>query len=303
MNDLEREIRSIVSRDRPLYDSDLNRLAVLRHELGKRCVDVPCREACVTKPAQPFTENCLVPEVQCVELTAEHIRSALQSRGFLIVRNAVSSRNARNLVESLGDERWEGPPVVPVDAQGREVDGAAPMMCNPERLQLLIEAYLESGLDTVLSNYMGERPVLLAERMLVNRKKMVRGLPWHQDGAFFGANVGAINSFLALESTGIESTGLTLVAKHFTKLAGLAEGERGELGYGNSLKHEEVLEQFGEGLIVTPELQPGDAIFLDEMTLHRTSFPVDDAEPRAWSITWFFPPSRFPSDKHPIWFG
>jgi hypothetical protein len=177
------------------------------------------------------------------------------------------------------------------------------MKCSAASLQGLIEAYQNSGVDKVLAQYLGEDPVLLSERLLIDRQQLKAGLPWHQDGAFFGANVGAVNSFLALDPCGVDATGLMVAVKRFKEVVGVAPGERAPLGYGNTIKHEDILEMAGADRVITPALEPGDAILLDEMTMHRTGTSPAKAQPRAWAITWFFAPSRFPEQRHPLWLG
>jgi len=194
-------------------------------------------------------------------------------------------------------------PQCPTDAGGEPCPGSAPMKCSAASLQGLIEAYQNAGIDAVLADYLGEDPVLLSERLLIDRQVLKTGLPWHQDGAFFGANVGAVNSFLALDPCGVDATGLTVATKRFQEVVGVAPGERAQLAYGNAFKHEDILALAGPDRVITPVLESGDAILLDEMTMHRTAAPPANAQPRAWAITWFFAASRFPEQRHPLWFG
>ena len=145
--------------------------------------------------------------------------------------------------------------------------------------------------------------MLLAERLQIDRQKLKQGLPWHQDGAFFGDNIGAVNSFLALDECGTDVTGLSVVTRRLDEVIGVEPGARADLGYGNSFDNNEVIAMAGPGRVVTPILGPGDAIFIDEMTMHRTAVPPDNPRARSWAITWFCAPSRFPELRHPLWFG
>ena len=167
-----------------------------------------------------------------------------------------------------------------------------------------MEAYSNAGMGAIMSEYLGEPPLLLAERLQVDRQILGVGLPWHQDGAFFGGNLGGLNSFLALEPCGVETTGLSVVAHRFNEVVGVEAGQRANLDYGVALKDPDIEGIAGRGSICTPALEAGDAIFLDEMTMHRTGRPPKGkARPRCWAVSWFFASSRFPELRHPLWFG
>jgi hypothetical protein len=296
------EVRKITAGPCPLSQADLVRLAVLRHQIGAARV----REAPAASPGEPpedlFPGTVGAPEVARAQLTAAHLASGLRHHGALVVRGMIARDDVERLKSLVDGNDWSVPQY-PTDASGEPCRGSAPMKCSAASLQGLVEAYQNAGIDAVLAEYLGEDPVLLSERLLIDRQVLKTGLPWHQDGAFFGANVGAVNSFLALDSCGIEATGLTVATKRFQEVVGVAPGERAQLAYGNAFKHQDILAMAGPERVITPVLEPGDAILLDEMTMHRTAAPPANAQPRAWAITWFFAPSRFPEQRHPLWFG
>jgi len=296
------EVRKITAGPRPLSEADLVRLAVLRHEVGAARV----REAPACSPGSPpedlFLGTVGAPEITRAELTAAHLAAGLRHHGALVVRNIIDAEDVQRLRGLIDGRDWSVPQC-PADPSGEPFPGSAPMKCSAASLQALVEAYQNAGFATVLAKYLGEDPVLLSERLLIDRQVLKTGLPWHQDGAFFGANVGAVNSFLALDSCGVNATGLTVATRRFDEVVGVAPGERAQLAYGNAFDHEDILEMAGADRVITPALEPGDAILLDEMTMHRTAAPPANAQPRAWAITWFFAPSRFPEQRHPLWFG
>jgi len=302
MLDAIAEVRRITAGPRPLSAAELARLAVLRHEIGVARV----REAPASLPGDPpedlFPGVVGAPEVERADLTAAHLASGLRHHGALVVRGMIAPADVRRLSDLIDGRDWSAPQR-PTDAEGEPYPGSAPMKCSPASLQGLVEAYQNAGIAAVMAEYLGAEPLLLSERILIDRQVLKAGLPWHQDGAFFGANVGAVNSFLALDPCGVDATGLTVATKRFEEVVGVASGERAQLAYGNAFKHEDILELAGPERVITPALGPGDAILLDEMTMHRTAAPPANAQPRAWAITWFFAPSRFPEQRHPLWFG
>jgi hypothetical protein len=296
------EVRKITAGPRPLSGADLVRLAVLRHQIGAARV----REASGSPPGDPpedlFPGTVGVPEVARAGLTADHLASGLRHHGALVVRGMIDREDVERLRGLIDGRDWSVPQC-PTGTDGEPCPGSAPMKCSAASLQGLVEAYQNAGIDRVLAAYLGEDPVLLSERLLIDRQVLKTGLPWHQDGAFFGSNVGAVNSFLALDPCGVDATGLTVATRRFEEVVGVAPGERAQLAYGNAFKHEDILRLAGPERVITPALEPGDAILLDEMTMHRTAAPPANAQPRAWAITWFFAPSRFPEQRHPLWLG
>jgi hypothetical protein len=302
MLDAIAELKHITSGPRPLSEADLVRLVVLRHKIGASSVGKnpgPLPPA----PAEDLFPGIVgAPEIAAAELTAAHVASGLRHHGALVVRGLVAPADVERLCDLIDGRDWSKPQF-PSDEQGRPSKGSAPMKCSAASLQGLVEAYQNAGMGAVMTDYLGEPPVLLSERLQIDRQILRSGLPWHQDGAFFDGNIGAVNSFLALDDCGGDVTGLSVVTRRFDEIIGVEAGQRANLGYGNSFEHEEVLAIAGPGRIVTPVLGPGDAIFIDEMTMHRTAAPSKDPKARTWAITWFFAPSRFPDLRHPLWFG
>ena len=302
MLDAITEIEKITAGSRPLSDEQLLRLAVLRHQVGAAKVG----EASATEPPPPpedlFPGVVGAPEIDRAELTSAHVAAGLLHHGVLVVRGMMSAEDVERLSGMIDGKDWSAPQF-PTDGSGEPCAGSSPMKCSPATLQGLVEAYSNAGMNSLMADYFGESPVLLSERLQIERKVLKTGLPWHQDGAFFGGHVGAVNSFLALDACGVDATGLMVVTKRFGEVVGVEPGERAQLGYGNAFNHEDILKMFGEESVVTPALEPGDAILIDEMTMHRTGAPPQKPAARSWAITWFFAPSRFPEQRHPLWLG
>ncbi|CAA0111456.1 Uncharacterised protein [Halioglobus japonicus] len=297
------EIERIAAMPRPLSPADLGRLAVLRHQLGAHYV-AQAQKRLPPEPKQDLFPGVPgVPEISGADLTGAHVASGLRQHGALVVRGLIAPADVEMLVSLIDGKDWSIPQH-PGDDRGEILPGSSPLKCSAASLQGLVEAYQNAGMQKIMAEYLGEPAVLLSERILLDRQTFQTGLPWHQDGAFFGANAGGVNSFLALDSCGVDATGLSVAAHRFNTVVGVEEGERAELTYGKSLKDDGVRELAGADSLVTPVLEAGDAIFIDEMTMHRTGRrPKGEQKPRSWAITWFFAPSRFPQMRHPLWFG
>ncbi len=296
------ELNRITSGPRPLSEADLLRLVVLRHEIGAKHVRNTGAPLPTTPTQDLFPGVVGAPEISGAELTAAHVASGLRHHGALVVRGLVAPAEVERLCGLIDGRDWSQP-LVPTDEQGQPSQGSAPMKCSAAALQGLVEAYHNAGMGAVMTDYLGEAPVLLSERLQIDRQILKLGLPWHQDGAFFGGNIRAVNSFLSLDECGTDVTGLSVVTRRLDEVLGVEAGQRAPLSYGNSFDHKEVVAMAGIGRVVTPILGPGDAIFIDEMTLHRTAKPPKNPRPRTWAVTWFCAPSRFPEQRHPLWFG
>jgi hypothetical protein len=303
MLDAVAAIERITSGPYPLSGTQLGRLAVLRHQAGAQKISQPSGSQPPSPAGDLFAGVPGVPEISGAELTGAHVICGLRYHGALVVRGLVAPADVERLRGLIDGKDWTLFQH-PGDANGEPLKDSAPMKCSAASLQGLVEAYQHAGMGAVMREYLGEPPVLLSERLQLDRQTMGTGLPWHQDGAFFGGHVGGLNSFLALDHCGVDATGLSVVAHRFDEVVGVEPGQRANLDYGVSLKDEDILAMAGPDSIVTPVLGPGDAIFFDEMTMHRTARPPKGKpRPRCWAVSWFFAPSRFPELRHPLWFG
>ena len=72
-----------------------------------------------------------------------------------------------------------------------------------------------SGCATSSPSYLGERPVLSANKCTLRRVPLDTNTDWHQDGAFLGEGIRALNVWIALTECGVDSPGMDLVPKRF----------------------------------------------------------------------------------------
>jgi hypothetical protein len=119
---------------------------------------------------------------------------------------------------------------------------------------------------------------------------------WHQDGAFMG-QVRALNLWLSLSRCGDQSPGLDIVPRRLDQLVTSGTDET-FLAYQVSQRVAE--EAAGERRIIRPIFEPGDALFFDELFLHKTGSDPAMPNPRFAIENWFFGGSAFPVEYAPL---
>ena len=67
---------------------------------------------------------------------------------------------------------------------------------SPRMLFELIDLIDETGVGAVVTEYLGERPALSANKCTLRRVPIDSNTDWHQDGAFLGAEVRSVNLWL-----------------------------------------------------------------------------------------------------------
>ena len=141
-------------------------------------------------------------------------------------------------------------------------------------------------------------PLAAAHRIVVRRTTSgTAGLPWHQDGQFFGEARG-VNVWTALDDCGLQCPSLNFVPRRLDDV--IAPGRMG-LG-ADPVIESAVAELLADRPVAEPVLRAGDAVIFDEMTVHRTGTRSWSTPHRDLAITWFFAPSRFPDGPTPLAF-
>ena len=109
--------------------------------------------------------------------------------------------------------------------------------------------------------------------------------------------VRSLNLWLALSRCGDEAPGLDLVPR---RLDGLATTQTDEAMLDYQVSQRVAEEVAGDKPIVRPIFEPGDALFFDELFLHKTASDPAMPKPRFAIENWFFAGSSFPSDYAPL---
>jgi ectoine hydroxylase-related dioxygenase (phytanoyl-CoA dioxygenase family) len=291
-------------------------LARLRRDAALQVAEIRTAENLEFPAVDLFAGTTGLPEIEATRLTAAHLASGILHHGALLVRGAVDAEHLAVMTTYLDNKEAATRATAHLEsdeARKRQLDegaretmrkGLPRMMCTPSALFEIIEMYKDVGLGRIIEEYLGERPVLLADRIRLTRQRGGVGLPWHQDAAFYGGVFRAVNVWLAISPCGTDAPGLSIVPRRMSGVCAVGPGETLPLAlsYGERFTPE-LVEQFAAGReVANPEFRPGDVLLFDELTLHRTSprtwkFPYRDS-----AVTWFLAPSRLPASVTPLIF-
>jgi hypothetical protein len=268
----------------------------------------------------PGAPACL-PEIPPAGLDAETVRRSILTHGGLCVRGLLDQHQVDGFVAGIDTAlaiRDEGPgtrgtgrheqswfAALPVPAEaarllGRNwVAGSGGVLAadSPRLLFRLFETYEEVGLRQVIAGYLGERPVLSANKCTLRRVPLTASTDWHQDGAFLGRGIRVLNVWIALTDCGVDAPGLDLLPRRFDRIVETGTGG----AYFDWAVGPAVVERLAvDGPVVSPEFRAGDAVLFDEMYLHRTAIDATMTRPRYAIESWFFAPTSYPPDQVPL---
>jgi hypothetical protein len=268
-------------------------------------------------PAPPVGASGM-PEVALADLTSAALRAAILDRGVLLVRGAVDADTAawwRSAIDSCLDAReatradptartswWQPLPVGP-EAEKRlarpwiRAGGGTLLGDSPRLLAALLDLYTDLGLRQVVAEYLGGRPVLSANKCTLRRVELDATGSWHQDGAFLGRHVRALNIWLGLTRCGVDAPGLAIVPRRFEHI--VSTGTDGS-HFDWSAATDVVAEAAGDAGILQPTLEPGDMLLFDEMMLHSTTVAPTMTQARHAIESWCFAPTAYPDGHVPL---
>lgn len=260
-----------------------------------------------------------IPEVDRAGLRVEVLRRALAARGSLLVRGLLDPAHVAGLVEATdravaaraagrGSEELETTswfhalrlPKAEGQSLGRHWVGASGGVLAidaPTGLFRLFEAYEEVGLRSVVSEHLGERPVLGANKTTLRRVPVDANADWHQDGAFLGTGLRTINVWVALSDCGVDAPGLDVVPRRFDEVQ---ETGTGGAIFDWAVGPEVVATLAADAPVARPTFRAGDALLFDELCLHRTALEPTMTQPRYAIESWFFAPSAYPGGQVPL---
>lgn len=263
-----------------------------------------------------------LPVLRAEALDPLEVRAGLLSHGAVIVRGLVPSATAESLREGV-DRAFAGRDAHLAGRPGKRADGwfepfdpdpAYGLSENawnrlnagsgsiwaadsPRMLFELLEAFAAAGVPELVTNYLGERPILSMKKSVLRRVTPDTGGGWHQDGAFLGSGLRTLNVWLALNRCGDEAPGMALVPRRLGEL--VPTGTEGA-HFDWSVSERLVEEIMGGEPLATPIFDAGDALLFDHLCLHRTD--ADPAMPnsRYATETWCFAGSTYPAEQIPL---
>jgi hypothetical protein len=262
--------------------------------------------------AAPAPEVDGVPEIGPDQLDAGLLRRAILDRGCLIVRGLTPRDEAAALAGDI-DRAFEAREMGDADGYYEEFSppghpgffergftaetGGMWTVDSPPILFGVLEMFERAGVRRVLTDYLGERPAISAQKGTLRKVTKAR-VGWHQDGRFLG-EVRTMNIWLALSRCGDVAPGLDLIPKRLDEI--VPTGTHGE-EFDWAVARQVAEEVAGETGIVRPIFEPGDAVLFDDLFLHSTAADDSMTEPRYAIETWFFGPSAFPAEYEPLLF-
>ena len=320
LEQLRDEIEQLTEANRaaPSRETEQELLA-LRHLAGIRLIDDhPANSQFASADTEHLPPAAPLPEIPGSELTAGLLRAGILRDGCLLVRGLVPRDQASALAEEIDRAFGERARIedgeTPADGYYREFEphsrfgsvvgrgwieqGGGVLAADSPMLNFtMMQMFRAASIPRIASDYLGE-PALISVHKTTLRKAdpSVPGA-WHQDGYFMGREVRSLNLWLSLSHCGDVAPGLDLVPTRLEQYVATATDEA-ILDY--TISQQKAEEAAGEHKIIRPIFEPGDALFFDEIFLHKTGSSPDMTKPRYALENWFFAGSAFPDEYAPI---
>lgn len=318
-------IESLTRRNRRQRDPRLERRLVrTRHEAFTAVRGDPGRATWPPEVDDPFPDlHGAPPEISAGELDVTTLGGGILHHGCVLVRGLLDPDTAARFVDGIdrafaAHDRYragEGPSPDGWWAPFRSADGwpsfPAPRRAyvrqaggilladSPRLLFEVLEAFEAAGLRSAITEYLGERPAIAADKSTLRRVTPDKMPSWHQDGSFLGDGVRTVNTWVALTPCGGEAPapGLDIVPRRLDALARAgAPGARVAI----EVLDDDVAAVADGAPILRPVFEPGDALLFDELFLHRTATSPGMTDARYAIESWSFAPSSFPPEYFPL---
>ena len=313
-----------------LYRSAENdqRLVDLRHQAFAEAREAPSSAPSVWPPAwsrQPLGPRLVarsdgLAAVEDGTVDADALGRGIQSHGCLLLPRAVDAARVDRLHNGI-DQAYaardvanasEGP--APTSGPYAPFRPAPPHRIGPTRVWAsdtgglltfdapavlfdLLDVLDALGVLTAITGYLGERPALSFDKCTLRRIAVDHIGDWHQDGAFLGDDIRAVNVWMALTDCGVDAPGLDVVPRRVDHL--LPTGTDGSY-FDWSIGDGAVRREAGPNGVVRPEFHAGDVLLFDDRFVHRTAISPQMTVPRYAIECWFFAPSVYPTDRIPL---
>lgn len=316
----QQAIREATRHNRRLRDPEIDyRLVTWRHRAFSAVRPTPRPD---WPPSTPdlFSSASGVPEIPAAALSPETLAAGILHHGCLIVRGLLSHPEAADLAQGITHVfdtlraaragatleqtlPWFAP--FPTRGSGFALQRAAAQKAgaavwtadSPRMLFDLIDVFDRHRVIDILEQHLGERPVLSVEKATLRVVPATTGTDWHQDGAFLGQDIRAVNVWLALSPCGVDAPGLDLIPRRIPYV--VQTGTHGAK-FSWSVGQGQVAIEANGTPIASPVFEAGDAVLFDQLCLHRTGVRPGMTNAR-WAIeSWFFAPSTKPAAHHAI---
>lgn len=300
------------------------RIVQLRHEAFAQLDRAPAADSPVDdgRPTGELPKPDGLPEVDAAALTTDSIRDGILGGGSLLIRGLLDSERAQRMRQGIDETfaardallkgadaaettPWFDPfapsPDYSLDAaqwNRMKLGGHAVWAPDSPRMMFqLLDAFEESGLSMLVSDYLGERPALSMNKSVLRRVSPDSGTDWHQDGAFLGRGIRTCNVWIALSRCGDVAPGLDVVSRRYDEI--IETGTEGAV-FPWAVSPAKVEETREGAAVARPTFEPGDAVLFDHFCLHRTAVGEGMTEDRYATETWCFAPSVYPDETVPL---
>lgn len=318
-DELQTEIERLTEHNRVRPTGERGQeLLRLRNLMGIRLLESDSRRSPRPEPdfgALPDVDP--LPEVGPEGLTPELLRAGILRNGCLLVRGLVPRNRAeqfaariersfreraRHDAEKRYDDRlyeaFQPDPRCGVRLLREWVKSGGGLLAvdSPLLSFEMGEMFRLAGVPDLVRAYLGEAPIVAADKATLRKADPSTPGGWHQDGKFMGS-VNALNLWLSLSHCGDQAPGLDIVPRRLERHVTTETDEAMML---NMVSQRVAEESAGDRPILRPIFEPGDALLFDELFLHKTA--SDPGMPRArFAIeNWFFGPSAFPDNYVPL---
>jgi hypothetical protein len=305
-------------RARPDRDTE-RRLLRLRHLAGLGLASGSGEAPDYPEPDfERLPEGDPLPELSPDDLTPALLRAAVLRDGCALVRGLVDRQRALEFADLIdrsfgererieaGDPAAEGyyeefepepPHTVPSDQRSWiKVGGGVLAADSPLLAAEMLAMFEGAGVTRLVAGYLGEHPLLSLEKTTLRKADPEVGGAWHQDGRFMG-EVRALNLWLSLSRCGDEAPGLDIVPR---RLGEIVTTTTDEAVLDIQVSQAKAEEAAGDTPIIRPIFEPGDALFFDDLFLHKTGSDPSMPKPRFAIESWFFGGSAFPAEYGPL---
>lgn len=279
-------------------------LLALRHNVALERLRDPGKRHPAEPSNAPFEFEDGLPVVRGPGLDASVVLGAITRYGSLLVRDLLPPQDVCRLVAVIdsvfeafdagdSDSAWFSP----FPGRDESVDATRAWLRtkggiltgdSPRATFEVAKVFTAAGIDRLAEEYLGQPPILSLDKWTIRRGTFDNGIEWHQDGAFLGERVSALNVWLALSVCGTDAPSLDVIPRRLDEI--VSTGTEGA-SYNWSVAEDVVIRIAGPRGWRRPHFGPGDALLFDDKLLHRTGGDATMPLERYAIETWFFAPS------------
>jgi hypothetical protein len=257
-----------------------------------------------------------VPEIGAPRLSGDVLGGAILHHGLLLVRGLVDQSGVRRLTRVLerafedardydsdDPNRVLGPHFAPfpLDPDGEMTEAGRVFVVrgggvwtadSPPAIDVLIDELRRAGVVQAIESYLGEDAYLSVGKSTLRCVPPTSSTGWHQDGAFLGRDTRTVNCWLALTDCGDDAPGLDVYPG---RLDHVVETGSFDAPYDWAVGNPVV--DALPNRWVSPRFRAGDALFFDQLMLHRTGVRPGMTRNRLAIESWLFAGSTFPAKQ------